>query len=356
VTAGYEFEREGYFDHLDDNLPAPDRLVTETRISQRSHAAFGAAQAGLMNRRLHVAISGRAQGFSLSTPRFSTVGTTSPYDGVAIGQPPRAITGDLSAAYFVRGTSTKLRAHVGNAYRAPALYERFGGGFFADAFTDTIVFSPFGDPRLAPDRYRSVDAGVDHYAWGDRAILPATLFAIDVRSLTAFDFTGGINPATDPFGRSSGYLNGSGGDSRGVELAADVTPASNLRLRGAYAYTRSRTDDDVTVPDFHVVPGVFAHTATFMLSHQWRDRLRTVVDIFHGSAHYGSFFAAGRSRAYRFPGFSTVGLTAAYRIAARNTEAVRAYVTVENLFDETYYQGGWRGLGRTAVAGVSIGR
>jgi outer membrane receptor protein involved in Fe transport len=34
---------------------------------------------------------------------------------------------------------------------------------------------------------------------------------------------------------------------------------------------------------------------------------------------------------------------------------VRVYVKVDNLFDATYYQCGWLALGRTAVAGVSVG-
>ena len=34
---------------------------------------------------------------------------------------------------------------------------------------------------------------------------------------------------------------------------------------------------------------------------------------------------------------------------------VRVYVKVDNLFDATYYDSGWQALGRTGVAGVSVG-
>ena len=50
---------------------------------------------------------------------------------------------------------------MGNAYRAPSLYERFGAGFSTNFTTGRVVFTPYGDPRLSPDRYNSGDVGVD---------------------------------------------------------------------------------------------------------------------------------------------------------------------------------------------------
>ena len=34
---------------------------------------------------------------------------------------------------------------------------------------------------------------------------------------------------------------------------------------------------------------------------------------------------------------------------------LRAYVKVDNLLDDTYYDSGWLALGRTVVAGISVG-
>jgi iron complex outermembrane receptor protein len=355
VSGGYELEREAYVERLDDNAPAPDRLITEADVSQISHTVFGALQAAFDDRRLQISASGRVQGFRLSAPTFSTVGTTNPYEGLDLGAPPRAVTGDVSAAYFITGTGTKVRSHAGNAYRAPALYERFGGGFFADPATRVIVFSPFGDPRLSPDRYRTVDAGVDQYLWSDRAIASATVFGIDVRSLTAFDFSGAINPSTDPFGRFFGYVNGSGGLSRGVELSLNARPARGLTVRASYAHTDSETDDDLAIEGFFKSPAVFSDTASFVATHDWRNALTTAVELFHASSSYTALFANGRSRAFKFPGFTTVGATASYRVTRGNSLPVRAYLRLDNLFDETYYLGGWRSPGRTAAVGMSVG-
>ncbi|MGH9255668.1 MAG: TonB-dependent receptor [Vicinamibacterales bacterium] len=355
LTAGYEFERERFHDRQDNNLPAPRRTQTETEIRQDGNAAFASAQFALVDRLLQLSVSGRVQTFSLSNPRLIAVGTTSPYDGVVVVSPPSALTGDVSAAYFLAASDTKLRIHGGNAFRAPAMYERFGGGFDTDPITGRVGFTPYGDPRLEPDRYRTIDAGVDQYLFRSRLLVSATAFYNQVTSLTAFNSAGGIRPDTDPYGRSLGYLNSSGGFSRGVEVAIEARPASSLRLSGGYTYTRSETAEDITVPGFFLVPAVFAHMVTFVVTNRWNNRLDTTFDLFHGGATYGSLFAAGRPRAYKYPGFTKAAVVAGYRLVNHARAPLRAYVKVDNLFDQTYYEIGWRNLGRTAIAGLSVG-
>jgi hypothetical protein len=355
LTAGYEFEREQFHDRQDNTFPGSARTQTETRIGQKAHAGFASAQFALIDRRLQLAVSGRAQGFNLSNPRLAAAGTTSPYDGVSGVSPPRAVTGDMSAAYFLPASETKIRVHGGNAFRAPAMYERFGGGFSADPVTGVVAFTAYGDPRLEPDRYRTIDAGVDQYLFRNRVVVSATAFHNEVTSLTAFNSSGGIRPDTDPYGRTQGYLNSSGGFSRGVEMGIDARPTSSLRLSGGYTYTRSETAQDITVPGFVLVPGVFGHIATFVVTNRWGERLDTTFDLFHGSETFGSFFAAGRPRAFRYPGFTKVAVVAGYRVLNSARAPTRVYVQVDNFLDSTYYESGWRNPGRTVVAGLSVG-
>src|SRR5690606_1440767 len=158
----------------------------------------------------------------------------------------------------------------------------------------------------------------------------------------------------DPYGRFSGYLNGSGGFSRGVELGVDVRPARALRVRAAYTYTNAETDEDLSVEGFFKVPSVSPHTASFVVSHAWRDALGSTVEILHVSSSYTPLSANGRPRAYRFPAYTTVNAVAAWRVPSA-AASLRVYVRAENLLDETYYVGGWRALGRTAAIGLSIG-
>jgi vitamin B12 transporter len=351
VTGGYELEREGYSDRQDDNAPVA-RLRTTTDISQTAHAVFGAAQISALDRRLQVALAGRLQTFRAGALDLSATGADHPYDDVDIDGPPRALTGDVSIAYLVPSSGTKVRGHVGNAYRAPALYERFGGGFFGDPVSGQVFYSAYGDPRLRPDRYRSFDAGVDQTLAGGRVQIAASAFVIDVQSLTAFDFSGGIDASTDPFGRFLGYLNGSGGSSKGLELAVDVRPSATLRVSGSYAFTRARTEDDLTVPDFFRVPGVLEHTASLFVTRQWSARVDTTLDLLSGGDSYGSFFARGRSRAYRYPGTTTVGVSGSVRLTAAGAPDLRAYVRLDNVTNETTFPSGWRAPGRTGVVGV----
>jgi vitamin B12 transporter len=354
LTAGYELEREGYFDRQDNNLPDARRVATESRITQNAHAGFGALQLSLLERRLQIAVSGRGQWFHLSRPRLATTGAPNVYEQVPLDSPPAAFTADVSAAYLIAGSSTKLRAHVGNAYRAPGLYERFGGGFANDPVSGRLGFTPYGDPRLEPDRYRSLDAGFDQSLLGSRVLIAATAFHTRVTSITAFDSSGGVKPDTDPYGRTMGYVNGSGGFSRGLELGLEARPVASLRLAGSYTYTDAQTDRDITVPGFVRVLGLSRHVATFVATFR-RSRLDTTLDVAHNSEIFGSLFAAGRARAYRYPAFTKAALVAGYRLSRNEARPIRAYFKVDNLLDQTYYELGWRALGRTVVAGLSAG-
>ena len=46
---------------------------------------------------------------------------------------------------------------------------------------------------------------------------------------------------------------------------------------------------------------------------------------------------------------------AGYRVVNHDRLPLRAYVKIDNLLDQTYYESGWRNLGRTAIVGFSVG-
>ncbi len=355
VTGGYEFEREGYFEAQKNNLPAPETLSAETRIQQKAHAGYFAAQLGLLDRKLQVSVSGRAQMFRLSKPEFQLTGAANNYDRVPITDPAKALTGDVAVAYLLTKTNTKFRAHGGNAYRAPSLYERFGGGFSTVPGTGVVMFTPYGDPRLNPDRYNSVDGGIDQYLFQNRVRVSATMFYSRVVSISAFDFSGVVQPDTDPYGRSAGYINGSGGISRGFELSLEARPMRSLTLNSSYTYTNANMDRDISVPGFWGVLGVPRHMATLVAVKQWTRRLDTTVDIFTGSGYFSPFFAVDRSRAFGFPGFTKVDLTASYRFWERERKTARLYGKVDNIFNKRYYQNGWLASQATFVVGIGAG-
>ena len=68
-------------------------------------------------------------------------------ENLTLENPPNAYTFDGSASYFFDKTGTKIRGHIGNGYRVPSLYERFGT--FYSSFSQN--FTALGDPNLNPN-------------------------------------------------------------------------------------------------------------------------------------------------------------------------------------------------------------
>jgi iron complex outermembrane receptor protein len=159
ISVGYEFERDRY-------------SASSTTLRQRTNAVYAQDQIRLIDGRLQVTLAARAQTFSLKPPQFSS-GSAGAYAGASTIDPPTAYTGDGSIAYFFRQAGTKLRAHVGNSFRTPAGYERFGG----DGRTN------YGDPRLSPERALAVDAGIDQWLFTSKVQLgPRLIFIQSYRS------------------------------------------------------------------------------------------------------------------------------------------------------------------------------
>lgn len=101
---------------------------------------------------------------------------------------------------------------------------------------------------MAPDRFNSVDGGIDQYLFHDRIRVSATIFYTRIAQLSGYIYA---LPQPDPFGRISGYMDMSGGISRGDELSVEARPTSTLVLMASYTYTNADTDTDSTVPCYY---------------------------------------------------------------------------------------------------------
>lgn len=349
LIGGYEFEREVYQDHQDNNLPSPDLVIESTHAEQRSNAAYFAAQSSFFNHRLMISLSGREQTFDVSVPNFQYAGAVSnPYAGVPI-KAPHALTGDASIAYLFTRSKTKLRGHVGNAYRAPGLYERFGAGFYNDPLVpNQVIFTPYGNPDLAPDRFNSVDGGIDQYLFHDRIKVSATVFYTRIAQLISFiDFL----PLPDPFGRYSGYEDSSGGISRGEEVSVEARSTSTLTVMASYTYTNADTDTDSTAPGYYQVFDLPRHKASLVVTKQWNRRIDTTFDLRSYSSYLDPF--VGYGRAYLFSGYTKANLVGSYQLWQSERQNARVYCKIDNLFNATYYDGGgYREPGFTALAGI----
>jgi iron complex outermembrane receptor protein len=277
------------------------------------------------------------------------------YSRVAALTPPRALTGDVAVSYFLPRMGTKLRAHGGNSYRAPALYERYGTGFFYSSFSNAIAFSPYGDPRLAPDRYNSVEAGIDQYALRDRIRLSGTWFYTRTVQITQFDFsTSYVRPATDPFGRFSGYYNGSGGSSRGAELTAEMRPVKGTLFRASYAYVNADTNQDSSVSGVFRALGVPAHSVMVMAHQQIGKKTDVTADLYHSSSYLGPLFAGGRSRAYEYGGVTKLDVVVSHMLWTGEKHSLKGYAKVDNALHRRYFENGFLAPRATLLTGVQI--
>jgi iron complex outermembrane receptor protein len=345
INAGYEFEQETFRNQAFQVISTNNSTA---RVTQRSNSLFAQDQLRFLGDRLQFSAAFRAQYFSLDNPEF-TPATTAPYRGVSFTAPPDAYTGDGSIAYMFRKAGTKVRAHVGNGYRAPSLYERFG------TFFGSFGYSAYGDPRLRPDRSIAFDMGLDQALLNGRLRTLATYFYTRLQELIIFDFSGVISPATDPFGRFGGYRNTRGGLARGLELSATSTPSPSLDLSVAYTYTNA----DQRVP---LVAGVIRsfvipdHQVSIVATQRIGRRLFVNFDFSASSNYLAPVFSSTNfsSRAYEFDGIVKADLGVSYKLPLSDTRSLRFYGKADNLFDHEYYESGFRTPGITVVSGMKF--
>lgn len=344
LTGGYEFENESFDAISRDQNPDPAaRVFSFTGIRQRSNSVFAQDQVRLINNRLLVSLSGRWQGFALRSPRFE--GGAPRYQGADLANPPNAWTGDAAVAYFFRSAGTKLRAHAGNAYRAPALYERFGTSFFGGAFY------PLGDPRLRPDRSVAFDGGIDQYFGASRVRVSATYFYTRLQQVVAF----GSLIGRDPFDRFSGYLNTRGGLARGAELSGEASVWRGGRLQASYTHTRSQERTSLFVDGLLDSVRIPRHMVTLMLLQRVGKRLDFSFDFNgNGRAVTPLFVDNVGTRAFLFPGMRKADVTMSYRLPVTERVSTEFFTRIENVLNRTSYEDGFRLPRAWAVGGIRL--
>jgi vitamin B12 transporter len=339
IDAGYEFESEhGSFGDIE-----PDSTQNNTSaVTQNNQVFFVQDQVHLLDGRLQLAGSYRAQFFNLGTPSLSPA-SGNPYSGISVSNPPASNTGDASAAYIFRQSGTKLRAHAGNGYRAPSLYERFGTSFY-------YGFTAYGNPGLRPERTRAIDGGIDQTFWKRRAVASATYFYTHLNEVIFFGYT--LPAAMYPYG---GYENTRGGIARGVEASFAVTPVRQLNVRAAYTFTNARE----TKPQ---IAGIYQTLIT--PNHQFSvlatGQLTPSLSVIFGAVLSSNYLApiynstTYTSQAFQFSGLRKGQIGANYRKPLGDTRAMRFFVNMNNAFNQSYYESGYRTPDVTAMSGLQF--
>ena len=351
ITLGYENEWEKFGN--DGVGPGGSGSFTLTD-TQSSHTLYAQDLLRFFNGRLQIAGGFRAQFFSLKNPVMS--GANPPYANVQLDNPPTSYTFDGSFSYLFK-TNTKIRAHVGNGYRVPSLYERFGA--FFDSFSVPNRFVPLGDPRLKPERSIAVDAGLEQTLAGGRARLSATYFYTRLIDTIGF----GLLPQPDPWGRDNfasggGYVNQKGGIARGTEFSGTFRPTLSTDIFASYTYTNSdqvrpQVSGSGTTKTLGIPSNQFTLVATQRFERFWVN-----FDLIASSDYLVPIFDSNlfSTQVYRFRGNRRADATAGYTFPLRGDKMnLRLFGTVENLFGYDYFENGFRTTGRTGRVGLSFG-
>ncbi|HEX8651823.1 MAG TPA: TonB-dependent receptor [Pyrinomonadaceae bacterium] len=337
ATVGFEYERETLFQ---ESVSAFGTTGGGTD-RQRTFALFAQDQLFLLDDRLQISLGVRGQFYRIRAadrPGF-----------LSAISPEKSLTGDGSIAYFIRRTGTKLRAHIGNGFRAPSLFQRFGEGRF-----DTAGFTRFGDPILRAEQTISVDGGFDQRLANDRVRFGMTYFYTRLQRVIDFmEFEGFFNPTAppDPLGldRSFGYVNLPGGLARGVESYLEAAPFRGTQLRASYTYTNS--DRFVPLAGLQREFVVPAHLFGLNLNQRYRAFLFS-FDL----NHTGSYIApvGFPAVALTFKGYTKADAFASYERALNDRVVFVLFGGAENLFDENYFENGFRAPGITGRGGVNF--
>jgi outer membrane cobalamin receptor len=246
----------------------------------------------------------------------------------------------LSAAFFVPAAGargwTRLHAAAGTGMRAPDALEI--------AFTD--------NPRLAPERSRSVEAGIDQALLGERLVVGATAFFNRYEDLIV-----AVGPA---LADASRYRtdNISNARARGTELSATARPAPGLDVRFAYTFLSTAI---LAVDRLGVAPAPF-HVGDRLLR---RPRHQASLNVTFARGPLAAFVRlGGRGRTldvepswgsygglFENRGFVVADAGAGWRVG----RLLEVFARAGNLFDRRYEESlGFPALGRNGMVGVRV--
>ena len=346
LTAGYEFEHEKF--RNDGSTPGGTGDFF-TSASQSSNTLYVQDLVTLFGGRLSLAGGARVQFFNMKDPGCSL--TNCPYSALSLDDPPNAYTFDGSAAYTFKGSGTKLRAHVGNGYRVPSLFERFGT-FFSSFGSPSFV--ALGDPNLKPERSIAFDGGVEQRI-GPRIDVTAVFFYTKLIDTIGFgNVVPDIGPTARPFG---GYENQKGGLARGLEFSGKARPSRSTDIFASYTFTNSEQRQPQIFGSGVIASlGLPAHQFTLVATQRIR-RFWVNFDLLATNSYLAPIFsnASFSTYVYRFDGNRRADLTAGYTVPIRGDRLnIRVFATVENLFDTEYLENGFRTAGQTVRAGASF--
>jgi outer membrane receptor protein involved in Fe transport len=231
----------------------------------------------------------------------------------------------------------------------PSLYERFGTFFFFGSF------SAQGNPGLKPERSTGIDAGIDQYFAGKKVKASATWFYTRIKDEITY-------LPTDDFSAPV-YYNFDRHYSRGAEFSIDARPTRSTDIFASYTFTNSDVRNfrrDMVVLATSTDRAAFAipgHQFTLVATQRFK-RFWISLDVLATSSYLAPVFSSSTfgQYTYRFEGNRRADLTGGYTFKLpADRYSLRLYGTLENVFDNEYFENGFRTPGRSGRVGLAFG-
>lgn len=344
-STGFEAEKERLVQRTD--------FFGRESFSQKTYGFYLQNQSSYLDNRLQLALSGRIQSFDLDIPSTLEGISATDLEKLRRTKVPRAYTGDGSISYTL--SSTKLRAHVGNSFRAPSLSERFSA--FDSGFNPVRI----GNPFLRPERVLSAEAGIDQSLWQNRLRMGLTYFYNRRQEI----ITAGFVPFSPSAGAAFFQTNARGGLARGLEATLAANPARGLDLNASYLYTNSEITFTGLRADGSRINGSTPsfsnprHIFNLVVNQRWQ-RFNINFDLNAISQYDNPVFSPVElligfaSPIFTFDGYVKADLSGSYRLPVGERRSVEFFVKASNIFDDEYFEDGFRAPGIVGTAGVKF--
>lgn len=232
------------------------------------------------------------------------------------------VTGRAAAAWRVAPEWT-IRGVAATGFRAPSLYE---------------LYSDYGSSDLNPEKSRSFELGIER-AFGEAGYIKATLFDTKVKNRILWDDASMACASAIAWSWPGCYAQIDGDTrSKGVEIEARYALSDAWALSGNYTYTDAK---DVEATGTTRASRIPRHSLNLGVEGAVSDKVKTGLFLRHVADNYESAGPLGD--------YTLVDVSLGYAVS----DAVDAYLRVENLFDKDYHTAyGYDQPGRQVFVGV----
>lgn len=216
-----------------------------------------------------------------------------------------AITYRFAPAYIIWETGTKLRATVGNGFKAPSIF------WLYDPF--------FGNDSLKPERSFGWDIGIEQFFWSEGVTIGATYF---------------YNKFTDLIGSDENFktININEAESKGIEAYINTKITDGLRIKINYTYLQTEDKGDGSVDKGMPLLRRPRNKAALITSYDFLERANITLEIIYNDIRDDKDFSTFPASRVILPSYTLVNIAAQFNVLNWLTVTGR----VDNLLNVDY--------------------